>query len=412
MPNPQPQHAPLPDSRVPAAAPARPAAPLGPVLSGAAFRPVAGAPQVASLLDAAQVRHVTSGRIAIALALREMGVGAGDLVLVPAYHSLSMIPPVLWRGATPLFYRVGLDAMVDLADIASNIGPRVKALMVTHYFGFAQDLTRLRALCDQHGIALLEDCAHALLGEHAGAPLGSYGDYAIGSSMKFYPIYEGGCLTSTRHALDGVRLRSAGAGFEAKAALAALEQAFAYGRLGWLRAALALPLALKDRLWRAVKQRRGAASSPASTLTPSSSDSSYDFDPAWIDKRASLFSRLMLRLVSRRRVGALRRRHYSRYAEALRGLPGCRALHAALPDGCYPWLFPLLVDDPEALFAKLVAGGVPVARFAETLWDGVDASVCANSARLSRSVLGLPCHQALRDDELRWIIARVQAAMA
>ena len=371
---------------------------------------------MASLLDAAQVRHVTSGRIAIALALREMGVGPGDLVLVPAYHSRSMIPPVLWRGATPLFYRVGADAMADIADITAKLGPRVKALMVTHYFGFAQDLTRLRALCDRHGVALLEDCAHALLGEHAGAPLGSFGDYAIGSSMKFYPIYEGGCLSSTRHALDRVQLRSAGAGFEAKAALAALEQAFAYGRLGWLRAVLALPLALKDRLWGAIKQRRsagaGAETPAASALTPSSSDSSYDFDPAWIDKRASLFSRLMLRLVSRRRVGALRRRHYARYAQALAGLPGCRPLHAALPDGCCPWLFPLLVDDPERLFALMVAGGVPVARFAETLWDGVDAGVCANSVLLSRGVLGFPCHQALREDELAWIIARVQAAMA
>jgi dTDP-4-amino-4,6-dideoxygalactose transaminase len=357
------------------------------------------------VLDADAVRLVTSGRIAIALALREIGVTEGDTVLVPAYHSMSMVAPVIACGARPVFYRVEANAAIDLADVARKLDPSVKAIMVTSYFGFPQPLAAVRAFCDRHAIALLEDCAHCFFGRHGGRPVGSWGDYAIASSMKFFPIYEGGVLVSARHALSTPEPHSAGPGFEAKAALNALENSFAWGRLPLVHAALWLPLRLKALLWRMVK--RGGA--PA--LTPSSSDSSYEFDPRWLDKRSSFFSRQILRRASHGRIVARRRANYAELAAALGTLPGCRPLHAQLPEGACPWLFPLLVEDPEPLVRRLLAAGVPMTRFAETLWPGVDESVCANSAHLSRHVLGFPCHQELRADEMAWMIGAIGAAV-
>jgi dTDP-4-amino-4,6-dideoxygalactose transaminase len=396
-----PQHPPPPR------APARPRAPLAPVLSGASFGRAAA--PLPSVLDAGAVRLVTSGRIALALALGELGVAKGDQVLLPAYHSLSMVPPVLARGATPLFYKVGPDTAVDLDDVAARLGPRVKALVVTHYFGFPQDLARLRAFCDAHALALVEDCAHCFFGEHAGRPVGSFGDYAIASSMKFYPAYDGGALLSARHPLERVRLRSAGPGFEAKAVLAALELAFGYRRLAPLRMALALPLWARDRLWPLLKARRKGG---APALAPASSDNGAGFDARWLDKRASWFARLLLARVSGARIVALRRARYLALEAALAALPGCRPLFTRLPDGACPWLFPLWVDDPEPLFARLKGNGVPLVRFAETLWPGVDAALCAHSAALSRHVLSFPVHQELDDDEFAWMSAELCRALA
>ena len=385
----------------------KPRAPLAPVLSRSTF----GAPHrphAASVLDAGDVRMVTSGRIAIALALREMGVGQGDAVLVPAYHSMSMIPPVLACGARPVFYKIGPDARVDLADVAAKLDSSVKAIMVTSYFGIPQPLATLRDFCDAHDLKMLEDCAHCFFGEHQGKAVGSWGDYAIASSMKFFPIYEGGCLVSARHALRTPPTVSAGKGFEAKACLNILENSFAYGRLPLVRAALWLPLRLKAALWGMLKQRRAA---DAPDLTPSSSDSSFDFDPRWLDKRASWFSRRVIARASHARIVALRRANYRQLEQALSGLPGCRPLFASLPDGACPWLFPLLVDVPQPLFERLRAEGVPMTRFAETLWPGVDASVCANSADLSRRVISFPVHQELRADELAWMTGAIRAAL-
>lgn len=400
--------------------PVRRLIPSVPVLSLAAFRagPHAGR-ALPSLLDDAQTRLVTSGRIAIGLALRALGVGAGDLVLVPAYHSPSMIPPVHWCGADVVFYRVLPDTCADLADIQARLAEHagtkaIKAIMVTHFFGIPQDLAPLRALCDARGIGLLEDCAHCFFGERDGIAVGSSGDYAIGSSMKFFPIHEGGCLVSRRHALD-THLQSAGIGFEAKAALAALETSFSYGRLPALRMILALPLRVRTLLWNAMKAARapagttGAATTPG--LAPSSSDSSYSFDPHWVDKRSSWFSRLTLRLASHARIVARRRRHYLALHEALQDVPGCRPLFAALPDGACPWVFPLLVDETDAVAERLAHAGVPMVRFGATLWPGVDASVCATSVELGQRMIALPCHQALRSTELAWMIATVRQAL-
>jgi perosamine synthetase len=401
----------------PTAGAVRRAIPPVPVMALASFRSHAGA-ALPSLLDAGAARLVTSGRIAIGLALRAMHVGPGDVVLVPAYHSPSMVPPLLWLGADVVFYRINPDTTADLADIAARLGPAVKAVMVTHFFGIPQDLAPLRALCERHGVGLLEDCAHAFFGRHGNTPVGTTGDYAIGSSMKFFPIYEGGCLVSARHRLDSVALRSAGAGFEAKAALAALETSFAYGRLKVLRAVLFLPLRLKSALWGALKARRahtgahgGASAASGASLAPDSSDSSFNFDPHWVDKRSSLFSRLALRCVSHTRIVVLRRRNYLALQAALAGVPGCRPLFQNLPDGACPWVFPLLVEQPEAVFARLHAAGVPMVRFGATLWPGAEAAMCANSAALGRQLIALPCHQELADAECGWMIATVRAAL-
>ncbi len=382
----------------------RPRVPLAPVLSHRSFTGAAGM-RPASVLDAGPASLVTSGRIAIAMALREMNVGPGDLVLVPAYHSLSMIPPLLACGAEPVFYKVGANAEVDLADAQSRLGARVKAIMVTNYFGMPQDLARIRAWCDEHRILMLEDCAHCFFGQHQGQPVGSWGDYAIASSMKFFPIYEGGCLVSARHALTGPELRGAGKGFEVKAGLNALEHAFAYRRLPLLRALLWLPMQLKSLLWGALKRN-----TPVAALAPSSSDSSVDFDPRWVDLRSSWFSRMVMRRASHQRIVTRRRAHYKHLAAALSSLPGCRPLFTSLPEHACPWLFPLVVDNADTLFEKLHHAGVPMTRFAQTLWPGVDERVCANSAYLSCHVLAFPCHQELDAEELAWITATIRAA--
>jgi dTDP-4-amino-4,6-dideoxygalactose transaminase len=377
--------------------------PVNPPLSMASFVRGLHGP-VPSILDAGERRYTTSGRVAIALALRDAGVGPGDKVLVPAYHCASMIEPVIWAGATPVFYRIQDNTAVNLDDVAAKLDGHCKVLMATHYFGFPQDISTLRAFCDSKNLLLLEDCAHCFLGAHKGRPIGSWGDYAIASSMKFFPVYEGGLLVSSRRALDQVQLQSAGLGFEAKVTFNTLDNGFAYGRLRVLRALTWAPMKFKSLLWSVIKQRRQGAPS----LAPGSSDGGFSFDPRWLDKRSALLSRLMLRLVSRNRMGALRRRNYLRLQEALAGLPDIRPLFPTLPENVYPWVFPILTEQPEPIFRALKMDRVPVVRFAEFLWPGVDAGVCGNSVDLSRRVLQLPCHQELRDSELDWMIEQVR----
>ena len=74
----------------------------------------------------------------------------------------------------------------------------VRAMIVVHYFGLPQPMTAIRRFCDEHRIALIEDCAHALFGQTDDQPIGSTGDYAIASLAKFLPTTDGGCLVGKR----------------------------------------------------------------------------------------------------------------------------------------------------------------------------------------------------------------------
>ena len=378
------------------------------VLSAAAFGSDAGG-NVPSVLDAGEVKYVTRGNIAIALALTHAGIGAADQVLLPAYHCISMVEPVVWRGADPVFYRINADTSPDLDDAARALTPRTRALLVPHYFGFPQNMQRIRMFCDQHRLILIEDCAHAFFGLHAGRPLGSFGDYAIASAWKFFPVCEGGCLVSSRRSLADVQLESPGLLFQVKALLNTLEQAFEYRRLRPLSLLLGPLLRSKNAVWKKVKPR--AAATIANNPGGAEKMAFSDFEPLWVGRTSSLAARLIIGLASKARVVKCRRANYLTLQAATGDLPGCRPLFAELPAATVPQVFPLVIDDPERIFAVLKGQGVPIIRFGEFLWPQMPKTRCPVSADLSRRVFQFPCHQELLPEELEWMAGCIRRAL-
>lgn len=383
-----------------------PKVPAHPVLSWATFGGTLA--REPSVLDAGHRLDVMSGRMALAHALRHMGAGPGTKVLVPAYHCTALVEPIVWCSAQPVFYRTHADLTADLEDLARKVDASTRALVVIHYFGFPQDLGALRAFSDAHGLRLIEDCAHAFFGESQGRSLGSVGDYAIASWWKFFPMLEGGCLTSSRFPVGRIPTRGAGLSFEARSMVNALERAGQLGRLrplSWLLAAL---FRLKDGIlaWR---KRRQQPDAEQRTLVPTGSPA---FDAHWIDRRPSRFSRFVARAAGRSRLVRRRRENYLRLQQALRDQPGCSLVFDDLPPGVVPYVFPLLVHEPERVFPLLKRRGVPIIRFGEYLWSGVDETICPVAADYSRRLFQFPCHQELQESELAWILAEVASEVS
>jgi dTDP-4-amino-4,6-dideoxygalactose transaminase len=372
-----------------------PRAPAHPVLSKGTLGFGRG---VASVLDAGPAAHTVSGRMALALALERLGVGPGARVLLPSYHCLALVEPVVRAGAVPVFYGIRPDLAVDVDDVARK-AEGARALLAIHYFGFPQpEMARLRALCDARGLVLIEDCAHAFFGLFDGKPVGALGDVAIASTWKFFAVQEGGCLVARG---KRQRLRGAGLRYEAKSMANAIERAWAMGRLPLLRA-LAWPLfRLKDAL--RDRRRRGGGPPAPSHDVPTGS---LEFDERWVGKRASRFTRLVLALSDRKRIAARRRENYRILLDGFHGLPGMRALCGAPPEGVVPYVFPVLVED-DRVFPALKRRGVPIVRFGEFLWEGVEDRV---ALELSRKVLQFPCHQEMTRAELDWIVAEAREA--
>jgi dTDP-4-amino-4,6-dideoxygalactose transaminase len=129
------------------------------------------------------------------------GVGPSDEVIVPSFTFVSGANAFLLFGAKPVF--ADIDAVnfnVTPESIAAAITPRTKAVAIVHYGGISCDMSRIRRLCDAHGLILIEDCAHALFASSCGRPLGRYGDLATFSfhETKNVTCGEGGALLVNR----------------------------------------------------------------------------------------------------------------------------------------------------------------------------------------------------------------------
>ncbi len=386
----------------------QPRIPLSPPLSSSGLRrhkkPPSSAP---SILNLPHVLSVTSGRAAIALALRHAAIGAGDEVLVPSYHCDSMVAPVRLVGARAVFYRIQADAQADFSDLDTKVGPATRALILTHFFGFPQDLKRARAFCQKHGLVMIEDCAHAFFGDWQGAPVGSVGDYAIASSMKFFPVFDGGILASREFDLSGIKLRQPPFPFELKALSNVVERALNYGRLGSVAAVIRFGLKAKDLLWQLLKRRSQTIAE--ASLAPGSSEGGFVLDPDWLDVKMSRVSRTILRYCDYERIVQGRRTNYRYLLANLGDVRGLEPLHPELAPGTVPLNFPVIVDQPSTLFPVLKHAGVPIWRFGEYLDEEITEEVCANSCYLSRHVFQFPCHSELRPEELSWMVDTIRS---
>jgi dTDP-4-amino-4,6-dideoxygalactose transaminase len=374
-----------------------------PALSASAF--LGGKTSSPQLLDVSKPLITTSGRMAIALVIEKEGIGPGDEVLIPGYHCNSMVTPIVNVGGIPVFYKILPNMDADLADIRSKLSDKTKGILVTHYFGFTQPLAVLRSLCDAHNLILIEDCAHAFFGQVNDRPVGSYGDYAIGSLMKFFPVFDGGCLVSSRHNLPPEILISGGRSFELQSMLNTLEISFTQNKLALLKWLLILPLALKTRIWNWIKVNRRNKGQTTRTA-PAASCGGIDFDPRWIHVRGSLSTRLLLRCLSTNRIIQRRKDNYAYLSRRFSGSRMYQPLFQNLPEETVPYVFPLLVSTPDPYYYSLRSGGLPLLRW-EQLWEGAEESNCETSNYYSRHLIQIPCHQEFTQTDLEYMASTI-----
>jgi len=138
-----------------------------------------------------------------------MGIGPGDEVITPSMTWVSTLNLITLLGATPVMIDVDPDnLMVTPERIAKAITPRTRAIIPVHYAGAPADLAPIYRLAEQHGIAIIEDAAHAVGTTYHEKPVGQRGT-AIFSfhAIKNITCAEGGLVVTDDAALAD-RIRS------------------------------------------------------------------------------------------------------------------------------------------------------------------------------------------------------------
>ncbi len=128
---------------------------------------------------------VGNGLEAIVLALKALGIGEGDEVIVPSNTYIATALAATYVGATPVFVEPHIETFnIDPSKIKEKITSKTKAIIPVHLYGQACDMDPIMEIAKKYSLKVVEDCAQAHGATYKGQKIGSFGDAA---AFSFYP---------------------------------------------------------------------------------------------------------------------------------------------------------------------------------------------------------------------------------
>jgi perosamine synthetase len=223
---------------------------------------------IAERVGAPYATAVSSGTAGLHLLCHIAGLGPGDEAITSPVSFVASANCFIFEGAAPVFADVDPQTLnLDPAAVEAAITERTKAVVVVDMFGYPCELDALRAICERHGLALIEDSAEALGAVYKGTPVGGHGPSAV---FGFYPnkqlaTGEGGVVLT--HSEDEWKLlrslRNQGRTYDTGAW-------FDHVRLGWnyrwTDVQAALGIAQLEKLDQILERRSAAANRYAELL--------------------------------------------------------------------------------------------------------------------------------------------------
>jgi dTDP-4-amino-4,6-dideoxygalactose transaminase len=148
-------------------------------------------------LGVPKVLLTTSCTHALEMAALLLDIQPGDEVIVPSFTFVSTVNAFVLRGARPVFIDVRPDTLnLDEMQLEGLVTPRTRAIVAVHYAGVGCEMDTILEIAGRHGVAVVEDNAHALFGRYRGKYLGTFGCLATQSfhETKNFTCGEGGAL--------------------------------------------------------------------------------------------------------------------------------------------------------------------------------------------------------------------------
>jgi len=135
---------------------------------------------------------VNSGTDALILSLRCIGVGPGDEVITTSLTASATVASIAVLGAIPVFVDIDSKTLnIDVNKIIDRISSKTVAVIAVHLYGNPCEMQKLKKICSQYNLTLIEDCAQANGSTYLGDRVGSFGDL---SCFSFYPTKNLGAI--------------------------------------------------------------------------------------------------------------------------------------------------------------------------------------------------------------------------
>jgi len=153
----------------------------------------------AKLIGSKRCLGVVNGTNALITSLIQLGIGAGDEVIIPPYTFIASVQSIFQAGAIPVFVDVDPETFqIDPDKIEARITSRTRAIMPVHILGLPADMNRIMAIAKKHKLLVVEDACQSWLAEINGKKVGTFGNAGCFSfqNSKNIPMGEGGAIVS------------------------------------------------------------------------------------------------------------------------------------------------------------------------------------------------------------------------
>ena len=320
---------------------------------------------------------------------------AGDSVLVPAYICPAVIDPFQKLGIQILFYPVDQALAPDASAIRELLLKKPRAILIVHYFGFAARAEAVIQECRDHGLWIIEDCAHTLPLPSKGIK-GDLGDVTMYSLPKLLPVPDGAVVV-----VNNDRLPWPQAPAEANRRLVLVN-------LVW-QAANTLETLMGVSLRTRLRESRTSTNMITALRQPSAGNGE---SRSYHRFRMSPVSQAIHRRIDLGSIAKRRQQNYRWLAAAVKSIKGATPIFGDLDSPSAPLGFPILVDHREAVRSKLMAAGVDP----RPIWSALPAQVpiegFADARYVAAHNIVLPVHQDLTPRALVHIVSALDRALA
>ena len=313
---------------------------------------------------------LNSGTSALYLALAVAGVKPGDEVVIPAQTFIATGLSVLMHYATPVFadiqYKTG---NIDPDSIRGKITGKTKAIMPVHWAGYPCDMDEINDIAKEHGLAVIEDAAHALGAIYKGKPIGAVSRFTAFSfqAIKHLTTVDGGALCC----LDNDDVYRA-----------------------------------KRRRWFDI-DRENSKPSELGERVYDAEQTGYKCHMNDLSAAIGLgnLEDFPLKLKRRIEVGSI-------YREELKDVPGLQLLECKDDRKSAYWLFTMLVERRTGFIRKLKEKGIPASVMHlridnNSVFGGIRPDLVVQ-AEFDENQVSIPVHSGLTDDDVGLIVDTIK----
>jgi dTDP-4-amino-4,6-dideoxygalactose transaminase len=343
------------------------------------------------------IRYHYLGRYANLELLGALGL-EGQEMLFPSYFEPQILSTAIAAGVRPRFYPVHHGMRVDIEELVAALTPATRAIFLIHYVGFPAPVREAMEVARERDLLVIEDCAHALLTELEGQPLGSIGHGAIFSFYKWAPVPNGGALV-----VRGPVVREPEAGCRPTRASSVALPAFS------LLDNLAFRGGMPGRMLRRGARSGGRWANQIAHLRYVSTGGEQ-LDRGQYGLAMSSIGHRILRAQRFDQIAAKRQRNYRLLADLLMDI--APPVQGHLPPGVTPLFYPTEVDRKGEVLAELARRGVEGRNFWTNRHPLLPSGLFPESDLMRERIMELPIHQDLDEDAIADVARNLRAVLS